>query len=226
MIKEFSSGTEDDASMLTTQETAQQKLVYITNLEKDSQNYDIELNEEECPREKKPPAKNRPFERPSLINLNYDSKISEESGDENDNAEENEREKNTKKMKEITYAEISSYDSGEWAELQKIEKPKTDHEKPRNEEKKEKALVSKEMTLSNLGKNIFIGDSAVTSHMTSNKMGVYNLAPIKGSVIIGNGQSIICTYKGKLDVICKHKDASIAKETRDVKIENCPTIKP
>ena len=126
--------------MLTTQETAQQKLVYITNLEKDSQNYDIELNEEEGPRDKKPPAENRPFERPFLINLNNDSKISEKAGGENDNAEENEREKNTKKMKEITCTEIGSYDSGEWAELQKIEKPKTDHEKPRNEEKRRKLL--------------------------------------------------------------------------------------
>ena len=66
------------------------------------------------------------------------------------------------------------------------------------------------MTLSNLGRNIFIGDSAATSHMTSNKMRVYNLAPIKESVMIGNGQSIICTHKGKLDVICKHKDGSMA----------------
>ena len=74
------------------------------------------------------------------------------------------------------------------------------------------------MAFSNLGMNIFIGDSAATSHMTSNKMGVYNLIPIKGSVMIGNGQSIICTHKEKLDVICKHKDGSIAKETWDVKI--------
>ena len=54
--------------------------------------------------------------------------------------------------------------------------------------------------------------------MTNNKMGVYNLIPIKGFVMIGNGQSIICTHKGKLDVICKHKDGSMAKETWDVKI--------
>ena len=74
------------------------------------------------------------------------------------------------------------------------------------------------MTLSNLGKNIFIGDSAATSHMTSNKTGVYNLIPIKVSVVIGNGQSIIGTHKGKPDVICKHKDGSMAKETWDVKI--------
>ena len=74
------------------------------------------------------------------------------------------------------------------------------------------------MAFSNLGKNIFIGDSAATSHMTSNKMGVYNLIPINGSAIIGNGQSISCTHKGQLDVICKHKDGSMAKETWDVKI--------
>ena len=76
----------------------------------------------------------------------------------------------------------------------------------------------KEMALSNLGKNAFMSDSAPTSHMTSNKLGVYNLVPIEGSVMIGNGQSISCTHKGKLDVICKHKDGSIARETWDVKI--------
>ena len=74
------------------------------------------------------------------------------------------------------------------------------------------------MALSNLGKIIFIGDSAATSHMTINKMGVYNLIPINRSAMIGNGQSISCTHKGKLHVICKHKDGSITKETWDVKI--------
>ena len=84
--------------------------------------------------------------------------------------------------------------------------------------KDEKALVTKEMALSNLGKNIFIGDSAATSHMTSIKLGLYNLVPINRSVMIGNGQCIGCTHKGKLDVICKHKDESMARETWDVKI--------
>ena len=74
------------------------------------------------------------------------------------------------------------------------------------------------MALSNLGKNIFIGDSASTSRMTSNKTGVYSLVPINGSVIIGNGQSIIGTHKGKFDVICKHTDGSMVRETWDVKI--------
>ena len=49
-------------------------------------------------------------------------------------------------------------------------------------------------------------------------MGVYNLIPINGSVMIGNGQSISCTHKRKLDVICKHKDGIMAKETWDVKL--------
>ena len=49
-------------------------------------------------------------------------------------------------------------------------------------------------------------------------MGVYNLVPINGSVMIRNGKSISCTHKGKLDVICKHKDGSRATETWDVKI--------
>ena len=74
------------------------------------------------------------------------------------------------------------------------------------------------MALSHLGENIFIGDSAATSHMTSNKLGVYNLVPINGSVMIGNGHSISCTHKGKLDLICKHKDESMAREAWDVKI--------
>ena len=47
--------------------------------------------------------------------------------------------------------------------------------------------------------------------MTRNKLGVYNLVPINGSVLIGNRKSISCTHKGKLD-------GSIARETWDVKI--------
>ena len=54
----------------------------------------------------------------------------------------------------------------------------------------DQALVSNEMILSSIGSNIFIGDSAATSHMTNNKTGVYDLQPIRGSVMIGNGESI------------------------------------
>ena len=80
------------------------------------------------------------------------------------------------------------------------------------------ALVTKEMTLSNIGNDIFIGDSAATSHMTNNKTGVYELTQIRDSVMIRNGESISCTHKGKLDVICKHRGGSMARETWEVKI--------
>ena len=153
------------------------------------------MNEKECPKDKKPAVKNMPLERPSLINLNHSSKIYEKSGSENDHVEENEKGENKKNMKALANTNIGSYERGEQAEQWKIEKPENDHKIPRNQDKNEKALVTKEMTLSNLGKNIFIVDSAATSHMTSNKMGVYNLTPIKGSVMIGNGQSIICIQK-------------------------------
>ena len=36
--------------------------------------------------------------------------------------------------------------------------------------------------------------------------------------MIGNGESISCTHKGKLDVICKHKDGSTARQTWEVMI--------
>ena len=107
---------------------------------------------------------------------------------------------------------------GKQADLLRSKITRYDHDIPRKKGENEKALVTKEMELSHLGKNIFIGDSAAASHMTSNKMGVYDLVSIKGSVMIGNGKSISCTHKGKLDVICKHKDGSIARETWDVKI--------
>ena len=104
------------------------------------------------------------------------------------------------------------------ANLLNMEKSRYHNEIPRTKGEKEKALVTIEMALSNLGKNIFIGDSAATSHMTSNKFGAYHLVIINRSVMIGNGQSINCTHKGKLDVICNHKDESMARETWDVEI--------
>ena len=115
--------------------------------------------------------------------------------------------------------EFSSEDEeGEHADPKKVKKTKDDHENPSKNDEKDQALVTNEMTLSNIGNDIFIGDSAATSHMTNNKTGVYELTPIRGSVIIGNGESISCTHKGKLDVICKHRDGSMAREMWEVKI--------
>ena len=42
--------------------------------------------------------------------------------------------------------------------------------------------------------------------------------------MIGNGKSISCTHKGKLDVVCKHKDGSTARQTWEVKIVPIPQL--
>ena len=122
------------------------------------------------------------------------------------------------RKKTVHYYEFSSkVKEGEHANPKKAKKTQDDHENPSKNDENDQALVSNEMTLSNIGNDIFIGDSAATSHMTNNKTGVYELTPIRGSVMIGNGVSISCTHKGKLDVICKHRDGSMAKETWEVK---------
>ena len=123
------------------------------------------------------------------------------------------------RKKTIPYYEFSSEEEeGEHADPKKFKKTQDGHENPSKNDENDQALVSNEMTLSTIGNDIFIGDSAATSHMTKNKTGVYDLTPIRGSVMIGNDESISCTHKGKLDVICKHRDGSTARETWEVKI--------
>ena len=123
-----------------------------------------------------------------------------------------------KNSKEYNYTNMDVKKEGKQANLQESNITQYHHDIPRKQGENEKALVMKEMGLGFLDKNIFIGDSAATSHMTSRKVGVYDLVPINGSVMIGNGKSISCTHKGKLNVICKHKDGSMARETWEVKI--------
>ena len=123
------------------------------------------------------------------------------------------------KKKIIHYHEISSdEEEGKHADPKKVKKTLEGHKNQEKNDENDQALVSKEMTFSSIRKDIFIGDSAATSHMTNNRTGVYDLVPIRGSVMIGNGESISCTHKGKLDVICKHRDGSTARQTWEVKI--------
>ena len=83
---------------------------------------------------------------------------------------------------------------------------------------RELAYQVNEMQVQKLEKGIFIGDSAATSHMTSDMTGLYNLQKISSSVMIGNGQNIRCTHKGLLDVICVLRDGSAAKDTCEIKV--------
>ena len=218
MIEEFSWEREADGSTLEMEEPDQQQIVYIMNLEDGLRNNGTKLYDEEGLNKKKPAARNRLIEEPSLNNLNHVFEVFEESGSDVDYIEDSLKGENKKNSKEDNYTNMDEEKEGKQANLLRLKITQYDHDTPRKKEENEKALAMKEMELSYLGKNIFIGDSAASSHMTSNKMGVYNLVPIKGSVMIGNGKSISCTHKGKLDVICKHKDGSIARETWDVKI--------
>ena len=116
-----------------------------------------------------------------------------ESGSDVDYIEDSLKGENQNNSKEDNYTNMDEEKEGKQADLLRSKITRYDHDIPRKKGENEKALVMNEMELSHLGKNIFIGDSAATSHMTSNKMGVYNLVPIKGSVMIGNGKSICCT---------------------------------
>ena len=165
-----------------------------------------------------PAAKHRLIEDPSINNLNHVFEVYKESGSDVDYIEDSLKGENKKNSKEGTYTYMDEIKEGKQADLLKSKNNTISSRYSKKKAENEKALVMKEMELSHPGKNIFIGDSAATSHMTSNKMGVYNLVPINGSVMIGNRKSISCTHKGKLDAICKHKDGSIARKTWDVKI--------
>ena len=151
---------------------------------------------------KKRIARNRLIEEPSLNNSNHVFEMYEESGRDVDHLEDFSKGESKKNSKEDNYTNMDEKKEGKQADLLRSKITRYEHDIPRNKGENEKALVTKEMERSHLGKNIFIGDSAATSHMTSNKMGVYDLVSIKGSVMIGNGKSISCTHRGKLDVIC------------------------
>ena len=203
---------------METEEHEQLELVYTTNLEDSLQKSGTKLYNEEGPDEKKPAVRNRVIEEPPLNNPNHVFEVYDESGSNVNYIEDSLKGEDKKNTKENDYINMDEKWEGKQADLQKSKITRYHHDIPRKKCENEKALVTKEMRLAYLEKNIFIGDSAATSHMTSRKIGVYNLVPINGSVMIGNGKSISCTHKGKLDVICKHKDGSIARETWDVKI--------
>ena len=140
--------------------------------------------------------RNRPIEVPSLNNPNHVFDIYGESGSDVNHIEDFLKGEDKKNSKEYDYTNMDVKKEGKQADLQESKITQYHHDIPRKKGENEKALVMKEMGLGYLGKNIFIGDSAATSHMTSRKLGVYDLVPINGSVMIGNWKSISCTHKG------------------------------
>ena len=167
LIEEFSWETEDDRSTPDTQETEQQQLVYITNLKGGLQKDSMKLYNEEVPNNKKPAVKNSHFEEPTPNNLNHVYKLYKESGSDNkNNIEEIVKGENKKNLKERSYTNMDKGKEGKQADVPSKGKLRNHHDIPKRKVKNEKALVTKEMALSNLGENISIGDSVATSHTT------------------------------------------------------------
>ena len=102
----------------------------------------------------------------------------EESGSDVDYIEDLLKGESKKNSKEDNYTNMDEEKEGKQADLLRLKITRYNHYIPKKGEN-EKALVMNELELSHIGKNIFIGDSAATSRMTSKKMGVYNLVPIK-----------------------------------------------
>ena len=217
-IEEFSWEREDDGFTLGAEEPEQQEVVYITNLEDGLQKDGTAVYEEKDPNKKMPAARNWPIEVPSLNNPNYVFDIYGESDSDVIYIEDFLKGEARKNSKEYDYTNMDLEKEGKQADLQELNITRYRHDIPRKKGENEKTLVTKEMGLGFFEKNIFIGHSAATSHMTNRKLGVYDLVPINCSVMIGNGNSISCTHKGKMDVICKHKDGSLARKTWEVKI--------
>ena len=168
--------------------------------------------------EKDKERKKKTWNTQKIIHMEFhtDDDVEEQSKNANDVKAEG---KVRVRKKMVHYYEFScEEEEGEHTDPKIFKKTQDGHEYPSKNDENDQAPVSNEMTLSSIGNDIFIGDSAARSHMTNNKTGVYDLTPIRGSVMIGNGESISCTHKGKLDVICKHRDGSTAREMWEVKI--------
>ena len=137
-IKEFSWETEDDGSTLDTQETEQQELVYIMNLNGGLQKDGSKLYNEEGPNNKNPAVKNRHFEEPTLINLNHVYKLYEDSGSDNENLEEIVKGENKKNSKERSYTNMEKGKEGKQADLLSKERLRNHHNISRKKEKMRK----------------------------------------------------------------------------------------
>ena len=84
----------------------------------------------------------------------------EESGSDVDHLEDFLKGESKKNSKEDNYTNMDEEKEGKQADLLRSKITQYDHNIPRKKGENEKALVMKEMELSHLGKNIFIGDSA------------------------------------------------------------------
>ena len=117
LIEEFSWEREVDGSTLEAEEYDQKQLVYITNLKDGLQKNGTKLYDEKGPNEKKPAARNRPIEEPSLNNINHVFDFYEESGSDVDYIEDSLKGENKKNSKEDDYTNMDVKKEGKQADL-------------------------------------------------------------------------------------------------------------
>ena len=94
------------------EEPEQQQVMYIMNLENSLHKDSTKLYDEEGPNEKKPAAKNRLIEEPTLNNLNHVLEVYEESGSEIDNIQDSLKAENKKNSKEENYTNMDEKKEG------------------------------------------------------------------------------------------------------------------
>ena len=126
--------------------------MYITNLEDGLRKDGTTLYEEKDPNKKKPAARNRSFEVPSLNNPNHVFDIYGESDSDVIYIEDFSKGEARINSKEYDYANMDLEKEGKQADLQNLIITRYRHDIPRKKGENEKALVTKEMGLGFLEK--------------------------------------------------------------------------
>ena len=137
-IEELSWEREGDGSTLGEEEPEQQEVVYITNLEDGLRKDSTALYEEKDLNEKKPAARNRPIEVPSLNNPNHVFDIYGESDSDIIYIEDFSKGEARKNSKEYHYANMDMEKEGKQADLQDFNTTRYHHNFPRKKVKMRK----------------------------------------------------------------------------------------
>ena len=137
-IEEFSWEKEGDGSTLGTEEPKQQEIVYIMNLEDGLQMDGTTLYDEKGLNEKKPAARNRPIEVPSLNIPNHVFDIYGESGSDVNHIEDLLKGEDKKNSKEYDYSNMDVKKEGKQANLQESKIMRYHHDIPRKKVKMRK----------------------------------------------------------------------------------------
>ena len=141
--EEFSWEKESDGSTLGTEEPEQQEVVYITNLEDGLRKDGTALYDEEGPNEKKPAARNRPIEVPSLNNPNHVFDIYGVSDSDVIYIEDFWKGEARKNSKEYDYTNMDLGKKGKQADLQELNITQYRHDIPRKKVKMRKLWSQK-----------------------------------------------------------------------------------